>query len=78
MLYEVITLPDSLEKEAVAFLNGEEGGRIFIGIDAEHDTVVGVHDVDQVQLQIKDRLRNNIAPSIMGLFDVMTESYNFV
>lgn len=65
-------LTNELEKEVVAFLNYKEGGNIFIGIDRDGNTV-GVEDADNVQLVIKDRLRNNIVPSCMGLFDVLCE-----
>ena len=63
---------DGLEKEAVAFLNSREGGIIYIGIE-DSGAVFGVSDSDDVQLKIKDRLRNNIQPSVMGLFDVIHE-----
>ena len=63
---------DDLEKEVVAFLNSREGGKIYIGIDKAGD-YVGVSNADQVQLVIKDRLRSNIVPSCMGLFDVLVE-----
>jgi len=65
-------LNDGLEKEAVAFLNSREGGVIYIGID-DSGAVFGVSDSDDVQLKIKDRLKNNIQPSVMGLFDVIHE-----
>ncbi len=65
-------LTDSLEKEVIAFLNYYEGGIIFIGIDDSGD-VYGVENCDEIQLKIKDRLRNNISPSIMGLFDVIRQ-----
>jgi predicted HTH transcriptional regulator len=65
-------LTEHLEKEVVAFLNYIGGGIIYIGI-ADDGAVVGLVDVDQVQLQIKDRIKNNISPSCMGLFDVVTE-----
>jgi predicted HTH transcriptional regulator len=68
-------LSESLEKEAIAFLNSLEGGRIYIGIDAEEKRVAGVIEPDQAQLEIKDRLKNNISPSILGLFDVRIERY---
>ncbi len=67
-------LSDSFEKEAVAFLNTAEGGYIYIGIDADIDLVAGVPDIDRTQLQIKDRLKNNVMPSILGLFDVFPET----
>ena len=62
-------LTDGLEKEAVAFLNSSTGGVIFIGINKQGD-VVGISNVDYQLLQIKDRLKNNILPSCMGLFDL--------
>ena len=64
-------LSDGLEKEVVAFLNYREGGIIYIGIDKEGRTF-GVKDPDSVQLKIKDRVRNNIRPSALGLFDIVT------
>lgn len=61
-----------LEKEVVAFLNAREGGALYIGMN-DDGTVAGVPNADQVQLEIKDRLKNNIQPSIMGLFEILTE-----
>ena len=61
-----------LEKEVVGFLNSNEGGIIYIGID-KIGNLVGVKDADHDQLLIKDRLKNNILPSCMGLFDLVTE-----
>lgn len=66
-------LNEHLEKEAVAFLNYIGGGVIYVGIDKTGE-VVGVDDIDQQQLKIKDRLKNNIAPSCLGLFDVVEET----
>jgi len=66
-------LSDSLEKEVIAFLNSHEGGIIYIGIDSKRQKVIGVSDADEIQLKIKDRIKNNIAPSVMGLFDVLLE-----
>ena len=60
-----------LEKEVVAFLNSE-GGAIYIGVDKEGHTV-GVVSADVLQLELKDRLKNNIVPSCMGLFDILVE-----
>jgi len=65
-------LTSDLEQEAIAFLNYKEGGIIYIGID-KTGTVVGVPDTDGDMLKIKDRLKNNIMPSCMGLFDVAVE-----
>jgi predicted HTH transcriptional regulator len=61
-------LTPELEKEVVAFLNAK-GGHIYIGIN-DKGSVVGIQNIDKIQLKIKDRLINNIRPSIMGLFEV--------
>lgn len=66
-------LTDDLEREAIAFLNYHEGGVIYIGID-KTGKPVGVSDIDSDMLKIKDRLKNNIMPSCMGLFDVSAET----
>lgn len=66
-------LTENLEKEVVAFLNYLGGGLIYIGIDQE-GTVFEVQNSDLVQLQVKDRLKNNISPSCLGLFDVIEET----
>ncbi|MFP4491864.1 MAG: helix-turn-helix domain-containing protein, partial [Spirochaetaceae bacterium] len=62
-----------LEKEVVAFLNYREGGLIYVGVD-KTGKVVGVKDPDADMLKIKDRIKNNIAPSALGLFDVVVEA----
>ncbi|MDD2634589.1 MAG: putative DNA binding domain-containing protein [Bacteroidales bacterium] len=62
-----------IEKEVIAFLNYHEGGIIYIGID-KLGKVLGVSDIDGDMLKIKDRIKNNIAPSAMGLFDVVAEN----
>jgi predicted HTH transcriptional regulator len=62
-----------LEKEVIAFLNYHEGGIIYIGIDKD-GSVYGVEDADSDMLKIKDRLKNNIQPSCLGLFDVRAEN----
>ena len=58
-----------LERKVVAFLNSPDGGRVFIGV-ADDGTRIGVPDPDAAQRQVKDRLRDNICPSCLGLFDV--------
>lgn len=63
-----------IEKEVIAFLNYHEGGVIYIGID-KTGKVVGVSDADGDVLKIKDRIKNNISPSAMGLFDVVVEEH---
>ncbi|MCK5741541.1 MAG: ATP-binding protein, partial [Chlorobi bacterium] len=65
-------LTETLEKEVIAFLNYREGGIIYIGID-DKQNVVGLDNPDSAQLKIKDRLKHNIQPSCLGLFDVILE-----
>ncbi len=65
-------LTDGLEKEVVAFLNYREGGILYIGV-AKNGNTYGLTDADGDQLKIKDRLKNNIRPSAMGLFDIVSE-----
>ena len=66
-------LNDDFEQEVIAFLNYKEGGIIYIGIK-DNGEVVGIKNTDQIQLQIKDRIKNNIQPSTLGLFDVIVEN----
>ena len=61
-----------IEKEVVAFLNYKEGGYIYIGIDEDGSTV-GVSGVDDCMLRLKDRIKHNISPSAIGLFDIAEE-----
>ena len=68
----VLTSELDIEKEVVAFLNYKEGGYIYIGIDKDGSTV-GVNDVDDCMLRLKDRIKHNISPSAMGLFDIVEE-----
>ncbi|SFB93385.1 Predicted transcriptional regulator, contains HTH domain [Algibacter lectus] len=67
-------LTEGLEKEVIAFLNYREGGIIYIGIDKTGNTY-GLADSDSDQLKIKDRLKNNIKPSALGLFDIVSEEH---
>ncbi|HHC25276.1 MAG TPA: winged helix-turn-helix transcriptional regulator [Desulfobacterales bacterium] len=66
-------LTDSLEKEVVAFLNYHDGGIIYLGVN-DDGSASGLSNVDAVQLAIKDRLKNNIQPSALGLFDVIHQT----
>ena len=61
-----------IEKEVIAFLNYHEGGVIYIGID-KTEKVLGLADADGDALKIKDRIKNNVSPSAMGLFDVIID-----
>ena len=66
-------LNDDFEQEVIAFLNYKEGGIIYVGIN-KNGQVAGVENTDLTQLQIKDRIKNNIQPSTLGLFDVTVET----
>ena len=68
-------LNDSFEKEVVGFLNYSEGGEIYIGI-GDDGTAIGIENADDAQKRIVDRIKNNIFPSTMGLFDVITIELN--
>ncbi|MDR2698292.1 MAG: putative DNA binding domain-containing protein [Candidatus Methanoplasma sp.] len=68
-------LNDKFERAVVSFLNYAGGGEILIGMD-DNGVAVGVKDVDSVQLKIVDRIRNNIRPQTLGLFDVVPTQIN--
>ena len=70
-------LNDKLEKEVVAFLNNREGGVLYIGVD-DNGNPVGMPNIDSMQLKIADRIKNNILPSTLGLFDIVTEEIDKV
>ncbi len=70
-----IKLTDNLEKEVIAFLN-TEGGNIFIGIDDKGNIKGIAGNIDLLQRTIKDRIKNNIMPSTLGLFDVVLNELN--
>jgi ATP-dependent DNA helicase RecG len=61
-------LTDQLERAVVGFLNSRDGGRILIKVGDDGE-VLGLEDADGDQLKVKDRLKQNIQPSCMGLFD---------
>lgn len=65
-------LNEDFEQEVIAFLNYQDGGIIYVGINKKGQ-IVGIQDIDLIQLQIKDRIKNNIQPSTLGLFDVIVE-----
>lgn len=67
-------LNDKLEKEVISFLTAS-GGNIYIGVK-DNGEVIGVDDIDKTQLIIKDRLKNNIMPSTLGLFDIEVKKCN--
>ena len=61
----------------MAFLNNREGGVLYIGLDDEGKPV-GVPDLDGTQLKIADRIKNNILPSTLGLFDIVSDTVDNV
>ena len=68
-------LNEKLEKEVISFLTAA-GGNIYIGVN-NNGEIVGIDDdIDKLQLTIKDRIKNNIAPSTLGLFDINVKSFN--
>ncbi len=72
-LYEFkLTLTEKLERSVVAFLNSEMGGIIYIGVD-DDGKITGVKNPDELQLQISDRIKNNIRPQTQGLYDIVLE-----
>lgn len=67
-------LNDKLEKEVIGFLNNN-GGNLYIGIN-DNAEVIGISEnIDKLQLEIKDRIKNNISPTTLGLFDINVETY---
>ena len=65
-----IKLSDDFEKEVISVLN-TDGGNIFIGIDDNGNINKNIGNIDLLQRKIKDRVKDNIAPSTLGLFDVI-------
>ncbi len=72
-----VEFTDKVLKTISSFLNSNEGGKIYIGIK-DNGNIVGINDVDELQLKIINTIRDNIVPSIMGLFDVVTEVHEEV
>ena len=70
-----IKLTDNIEKEVIAFLN-TDGGNIFIGVDDKGNIKGLTGNLDLLQRTIKDRIKDNIMPSALGLFDVILNEKN--
>mgnify|MGYP002711239019 CR=1 FL=1 len=64
-------LNDKLEKEIVAFLNSSRGGELYIGMN-DKGKPIGIENSDLTERQIKDRIKNNISPDTIGLFEIVT------
>lgn len=70
-----IKLNDKLEEEVIAFLN-TNGGNIYLGVN-DKGYIVGVNsNIDLLQRNIKDRIKDNIMPSTLGLYDVVVLEEN--
>ena len=66
-----IKLTDKFEEEVISFLN-TNGGNIYIGVNDKGD-IIGINgNIDLLQRTIKDRIKDNIMPSTLGLYDVIT------
>ena len=68
-------LTDDFEKYVNAFLNSN-GGNIYIGISDKGKIIETTRNFDLLQRTIKDRIKDNISPSTLGLFDVVIEELN--
>jgi predicted HTH transcriptional regulator len=65
-------LSPEFERAVVSFLNCVGGGEIVVGVD-DDGTVFGVANPDAERLKIVDRIRNNIRPQTLGLFDAVQD-----
>ena len=70
-----IKLTDNFEKEIIAFLN-TNGGNLYIGISDKGEIVGTNCNIDLLQRTIKDRIKDNISPSTLGLYDVVVEEFD--
>jgi len=65
-----VKLTDKFEEEVISFLN-TNGGNVYIGVN-DQGSIVGVNgNIDLLQRTIKDRIKDNIMPSTLGLYDVI-------
>lgn len=62
------TLPDSVPKEIVAFVN-TEGGEIYIGISND-GSVIGVENTDDVMTRISNVAHDTILPDVMPFIQI--------
>lgn len=70
-----VKLTDKFEEEVISFLN-TNGGNIYIGINDKGD-IVGINGkIDLLQRTIKDWIKDNIMPSTLWLYDVVTLEEN--
>lgn len=70
-----VKLTDKFEEEVISFLN-TNGGNIYIGINDKGD-IIGINgNIDLLQRTIKDKIKDNIMPSTLGLYDVVVLEEN--
>jgi len=70
-----VKLTDKFEEEVISFLN-TNGGNIYIGVNDKGD-IAGINgNIDLLQRIIKDRIKDNIMPSTLGLYDVVVLEEN--
>ncbi len=70
-----VKLTDKFEEEVISFLN-TNGGNIYLGVNNKGD-IVGINgNIDLLQRTIKDRIKDNIMPSTLGLYDVVVLEEN--
>lgn len=70
-----VKLTDKFEEEVISFLN-TNGGNIYIGVNDKGD-IIGLNgNIDLLQRTIKDRIKDNIMPSTLGLYDVVVLEEN--
>ena len=63
---------DTIIKDVIGFLNYSMGGHIYVGVDND-GSICGIENADELQLKIINKIRDSIQPSVLGLFDVLTE-----
>lgn len=65
-----VKLTDKFEEEVISFLN-TNGGNLYIGVN-DKGGIIGINgNIDLLQRTIKDRIKDNIMPSTLGLYDVI-------
>jgi len=70
-----VKLSYNFEKEIISFLN-TNGGNLFVGV-SDNGKIIGINgNIDLLQRTIKDRIKDNISPSTLGLYDVVVEEKN--
>ncbi|HJJ39083.1 MAG TPA: putative DNA binding domain-containing protein [Methanocorpusculum sp.] len=71
---EFPSTPEKFEKEVSAFLN-TDGGTIYFGIN-DNGITEGIENPDELQLKLKDHIKNNISPNAIDYCKITTETKN--